>query len=239
MEKKELKLQPRLACIADCVPQGARLADVGTDHGYLPVYLLQRGKIASAIASDLREEPLAHAKRTAREFGVFEHIDFRLCSGLDGIRETEVDTVVLAGMGGELIVKLLEAAPWTRKIPLTLILQPQTKAEVLRMWLCENGYRFTSEKLVRDKGTLYAVMCVTAGESEVLSEQQAYAGVLLDDDALYGEFLAERIKKFTRAIEGMESARECDQGALFPLRALREQLTIKKGEWENAKRGRD
>lgn len=233
MDMKELKLQPRLACIASLVPRGAHLADVGTDHGYLPVYLLRCGAIASAIASDLRPEPLAHAKRSAAEYGVEENIDFRLCSGLDAISPDEVDTIVIAGMGGELIVKLLEAAPWTREKELTLILQPQTKAEVLRRWLAENGCRFKKETLVRDKGTLYAIMCVTAGESRPLSEAEAHAGVLLAQDALYGEFLDERIMKLSRAIAGMESAKERDEAELAQLRALRAVLTEKREEWDD------
>ena len=96
MDLKELRLQPRLAHIASLVPQDARLADVGTDHGYLPVYLLRRGAIKSAIASDLRSEPLAHAKRSAAEYGIEENLDFRLCSGLDCISPDEADTIVIA-----------------------------------------------------------------------------------------------------------------------------------------------
>ena len=77
--EKELKLQPRLACLAACVPEGARLADVGTDHGYVPVRLLQEKKITYAIASDIGREPLEHARRTAAEYEISEGIDFRLC----------------------------------------------------------------------------------------------------------------------------------------------------------------
>ena len=84
--KKELQLQPRLQCLADLVPQGARLADVGTDHGYLPVWLLQRGRMESAIASDINALPLDHARATAREYGVTERMDFRLCPGLAKIK---------------------------------------------------------------------------------------------------------------------------------------------------------
>ncbi len=233
MDMKELRLQPRLACIASLVPHGARLADVGTDHGYLPVFLLQRGAIKSAIASDLRPEPLAHARRSAKEYGVEEKIDFRLCSGLEAIAPAEVDTIVIAGMGGELIVKLLEAAPWTRESVLTLILQPQTKSEMLRKWLAEKGYSFTKETLVRDKGTLYAVLCVTAGESRRLTEAEAYAGVALDSDPLYGEFLDERITKLSHAIAGMESAKERNEAELSRLCALKEALERKREEWND------
>lgn len=233
MDTKELKLQPRLACIASLVPEGARLADVGTDHGYLPVYLLQQGKIKSAIASDLRSEPLAHAKRSAKEYGVEDKIDFRLCSGLDAILPDEVDTVVIAGMGGELIVKLLEAAAWTRERALTLILQPQSKPEVLRKWLAEKGYSFTNETLVRDKGTLYAVLCLTAGKGEALSEVEAHVGVLLEKDPLYGEFLDERITKLERAITGMENAREHDEEELTRLRSLKAAFIEKREGWND------
>ena len=113
--EKELQLQPRLQCIASLVPQGARLADVGTDHGYLPVWLLQHGRIESAIASDINALPLDHARATAREYGVTERMDFRLCPGLAKIKAEECDAIAIAGMGGETILGILEAAPWTHE----------------------------------------------------------------------------------------------------------------------------
>ena len=105
--EKELQLQPRLQCIASLVPQGARLADVGTDHGYLPVWLLQHGRIESAIASDINALPLDHARATAREYGVTERMDFRLCPGLAKIKAEECDAIAIAGMGGETIAQIL------------------------------------------------------------------------------------------------------------------------------------
>lgn len=90
---------------------GGRLADIGTDHGYLPVWLLQEGRIPSAIASDVGAEPLEHARRTAEEYET-QGLDFRLCDGLSGIEPEETDTVVIAGMGGETIRDILRAAPW-------------------------------------------------------------------------------------------------------------------------------
>ena len=106
---KHLQLQPRLRLLADMVPQGARLADIGTDHGYLPVWLMQQGRIASAIAADIGPEPLAHARRTAEEYGTA--LDLRLCDGLRGIAAHEADTVVMAGMGGETIIHILTDSP--------------------------------------------------------------------------------------------------------------------------------
>ena len=128
MGNKFLQLQPRLQLLADLVPQDARFADIGTDHGYLPVWLLQQGRIVSAIAADIGEEPLQHARRTAEEYGIGK-IEFRLCDGLKGIQPQEADTIVIAGMGGETMIHILSAAPWT-KVPgaVTLLLQPMTKA---------------------------------------------------------------------------------------------------------------
>ena len=152
---RALGLPPRLRLIANWVPEGAYLADVGTDHGYLPTWLLLRGSIRGAIASDLRKGPLERAKATGALYGV-ERIDYRLCDGLSGIRRTEVDTVVIAGMGGETMLSVLKGAPWTADGQHTLLLQPQTHEELVRAYLANNGFMITREALVQDRGTLYA-----------------------------------------------------------------------------------
>lgn len=206
--EKQLQLQPRLQLLADMVPAGCRLADVGTDHGYLPVWLLQRGRIRGAIAADIGAEPLAHARRTAEEYGVGD-IDFRLCDGLSGIAAEEVDTVVIAGMGGETIMAILSGAPWTKDGAHTLLLQPMTKAAELRHWLTVNGYRFTDERLVWDKNYLYPVLKVTGGESQKLTELQALTGVMLEEDPLYGDYLRQHEEKLRDIAAGLRrSGRE-------------------------------
>ena len=228
--EKELQLQPRLQCIASLVPQGARLADVGTDHGYLPVWLLQHGRIESAIASDINALPLDHARATAREYGVTEKIDFRLCPGLAKLRPEECDTVLIAGMGGETIWGILAAAPWTRDGRHTLLLQPQTKIEELRLRLCENGYAVTREHLVRDKGKLYVVMTVTAGERYTPGAEQLYGGLALEREALYGDYLAHQIARLRRRAEGL---RQSGSGEADGFAALADALEAKKGKWEH------
>ena len=154
---KHLELTPRLQLLADWVPQGAQLADVGTDHAYLPVWLSLHGRVTCAIASDLRKGPLERARLTGSTYGA-EHIDYRLCNGLADIRGDEVDTVAIAGMGGETIASILAAAPWTKDGQHTLLLQPMTRSAQLRQFLMENGYEITREALVRDRGTIYPVM---------------------------------------------------------------------------------
>ena len=131
---KHLELTPRLQLLADWVPQGARLADVGTDHAYLPVWLSLHGRVSCAIASDLRKGPLERARLTGKTYGA-ENIDYRLCNGLVDIRGEEVDTVAIAGMGGETIASILADAPWTKDGQHTLLLQPMTRSSQLRQFL--------------------------------------------------------------------------------------------------------
>ena len=123
---KKIELSPRLRMVAGLVPPGSRLADVGTDHAYLPAALIQEGTIPAAIAADLRQGPLNRAKTTVRECELTGKVAFRLCSGLEGIRPEEADAVAIAGMGGETIAEILAAAPWTRERDVPLVLQPMS-----------------------------------------------------------------------------------------------------------------
>ena len=204
-----LALQPRLQLISTLVPQNAKLADVGTDHGYLPIYLLQVGRISSAIATDIGVEPLAHARRTAKECEITD-ISFRCCDGLRDVAPHEVDTVVIAGMGGETICHILQEAKWTKDAARLLLLQPMTKTELLREWLCANGYRIMREQFVRDKGILYTVLSVCGGEAENLTLAEVYGGVHAQDDPLYRTYLQERIGKIRYALSGLSRATRPD-----------------------------
>lgn len=229
-----LTLQPRLRAIADLVPAGCRLADVGTDHGYIPAALLLEGRISGAIASDIGKEPLEHAARTARQWGVADRMELRLCDGLRDIAPGEADTVVIAGMGGDNIVEILAAAPWTREGTL-LLLQPMSRAETLRRWLPENGYAALAEALVLDKGTIYPILSVRGGEMPPATDAQAYGGFLLAEDPLWGAYLEDRILRLRKAAAGLARAR--DEGLerrreMFL--AVAEMLTVWKGEWERA-----
>lgn len=228
--ERRLQLQPRLQLLADMVPEGCRLADVGTDHGYLPVYLLQRRRIRGAVAVDIGAEPLAHARRTAEAYGV-EGIDFRLCDGLRDIAPDEVDTVVIAGMGGETIIHILESAPWTRGC--TLLLQPQTKIELLRAWLREHGYAADAERLVEDKGKLYLVLAVRGAEPGTASVLEQYGGFCLEGDPLYGAYLTRQIARLRRRAEGIRESRGEETQALLSLAA---QLEEKKEVWQHGGR---
>ncbi len=213
MDRKQLALQPRLHMLARLVPDGCRLTDVGTDHGYLPVALLQQGRITAAIASDIGAEPLEHARRTAMQYGV-DGMDFRLCAGLSGVAPEEADVIVIAGMGGETIISILQDAPWTADGGHRLLLQPMTKAAALRHWLADNGYTFTDEHLVEDKGRIYPILCVKGGVFRPLTEAEALCGVLLADDPLYAAYLTEHIIKLRRSAEGLRRSSDPSGGRL-------------------------
>lgn len=203
---RRLELSPRLRTAADLVPEGARLADVGTDHAYLPAALILEGKIPWAVAADLRRGPLDRARATVREYGLTDRVDFRLCDGLTGIRPGEVDAVAIAGMGGETIAAILSAAPWTREEDVPLILQPMSSMHDLRGWLQENGYKIEEERLAREGDALYAALSVHAGEMASLSPAELWAGKNTNAP-LRGEWLDRWIARTRQAVDGLARAR--------------------------------
>ena len=205
---KKPELQPRLRMLAELVPQGARLADIGTDHAYVPVTLLLEGRISSAIASDIAEEPLQHARRTAKDYGIKTGLSFRHTAGLMGYQPGEADCYLIAGMGGETIEHILKAASWMKEEDALLILQPQTKQEKLRLWLTENGYRIEKEQLVLDKQMLYNIFLVCSGKSAPLSELEAYSGVELSHDPLYGLYIERQLRRLKQTLEGLRRGKE-------------------------------
>ncbi len=156
------KLTPRLTACAEFVSNGACVIDVGTDHAYLPIWLYLTGKISSAIASDIHAEPLERAEVNIRKYGLSAQISTALGDGLSTHKDTDCDTVIIAGMGGDTICHILRETPWAKEK--TLILQPMTNSAKLRRFLRENGYIIVDETLAREERRLYSVMKVTAGE---------------------------------------------------------------------------
>lgn len=213
-----MELTPRLQIIANQVPQGTRLADVGTDHGFLPVWLLLNGRIDQAIAADLREGPLNRSKETAQHSGVAEKISFRLCDGLSAIAPEEVDTVAIAGMGGETIASILGAAPWTRNGKL-LLLQPMTGFAQLRRWLQDNGYTIVNEQIVREGKKLYSIWNARGGDMLPLLPAELWAG-RQSHDPLRGEYLALIKGKAKKALSGQQAASAPNEAVIEELKVV-------------------
>lgn len=154
------ELEGRLLAVAAEVREGAYLADVGTDHAYLPIYLMQKGRLCHAVASDIRRGPLSRADENIRGAGLSEKIETLLTDGLHGIERHPVTDIVIAGMGGQMIAAILENAPFVRQRPVRLILQPMQNIPELRSYLA-NGYRIERETLVAEEKKLYTVLTVT------------------------------------------------------------------------------
>ena len=203
----KLELSPRLSAVAQLVPDGARLADIGTDHAYLPVRLLLEGRISRAIAADIRPGPLDHAKCTAREYGVYDCLDFRLCDGLSAINIGDCDTVTIAGMGGETIANILSQALWTRS-GVRLILQPQSTQNVLRQFLCENGFSILRESVVREGERWYPILLVRGGKMESLSPGEAVAGrpETWIDQPERADYLRWLLRRIRQQLDGIRKA---------------------------------
>ena len=152
--------------------------------------------------------------RAAEEYGAA--LDLRLCDGLRGIAPHEADTVVMAGMGGETIIHILTDSPWPRDSGCTLLLQPQTKVELLRRWISENGYVCRDERLVWDKGKLYVVLQMTAGEPFTPDEVRLYGGLHLEGDPLYGDYLDAQLHRLRRQLDGLRHSREGEDCGTLP-----------------------
>ena len=231
---RKMELSPRLRSVAELVPPGAKFADVGTDHAYLPVWLLQRGVIRHAVASDLRHGPLDRARQTAEKYGLSGQMEFRLCDGLSGIAPEEADTIAIAGMGGETIASILAAAPWTRERDCLLLLQPMSAQPFLRRWLQEHGYVIRRETLSREGSSLYVTLEARAGRAEELTPAELWAGRQNrgEEAPLRADYLEKLLRQTERAAEGLrQSSRESDRARLAELEQVRRGLTEMKEEW--------
>ena len=159
-----IKLSKRLAMVASFVPKGSRIADIGTDHGYLPICLVEQGICPGAVAMDVGRGPLGRANAHIREHGLSGVIETRLSDGLARLRPGEADTVVMAGMGGQLVIHILENGRHMWESLENLILSPQSDLAQVRRWLEENGFQIEREDMVLDEGKYYTAMLAKKGK---------------------------------------------------------------------------
>lgn len=203
-------MDKRLHRIAQLIPAGKGFVDVGTDHGYLPVYMLDHGYMGKVIASDINEVPLSCAVRNAEKAQYDDKIGFILCDGLDERVSDEVDTIVIAGMGGDTICGILDRAEWCMDSRYKLILQPMSKAEILRYWLSYNDFEITDEVFVDDCGTVYQIICAIYGKRCTLSDAELFIGrhELVRTQPIYKKLLDSNILKFERLVKGLGHSAE-------------------------------
>ena len=227
-----LRMDQRLSAVFGMIRPGRGVIDVGTDHGYLPVKLACECYPGYIFASDLREGPLAAARRSAAQAGVSDRIQFLLSDGLDACPPDAVDTIVIAGMGGDTICGILDRAEWCMDPAYRLILQPMSKAEVLRYWLCNNGFFIEEERLVEDCDTIYQIFAaVFTNQNEALSDAELWLGKRgMAEPELYQKLVQYEIRRIERRIIGISTSTSEDlqrqlaalQHRLLELQALRE-----------------
>lgn len=197
---KQVMLSKRLQMLADMVSEGKRLVDVGCDHGFLSIWLVQQGKCPRALAMDVRKGPLAAAQAHVEEVGLGSYIETRLSDGLKAYSAGEADSMVCAGMGGPLMAKILTDSFEKAKSLKELILQPQSEIREFREFLRLNGFRIVAEDAVIDEGKYYfAMKAVPVSEADILGESvETGENTVVTDDKTqqlydtYGRFLLQQ-----------------------------------------------
>jgi tRNA (adenine22-N1)-methyltransferase len=207
-----MKLDSRLMAIADLVRKDKIFADIGTDHAYLPVYLVEKGIIKKAIAADLRVGPLENAKEAVVSYGYSDQIELRLSDGLDNFIENEVEEIAVAGMGGLLISSFVERTQWLKNENIHLILQPMTHVEELRKTLFDNGFVIDKEVVAKDGDKLYIILSVHFYEGQTAyTDLDLIVGKLpYNDDVLSKEYLNKIYDKYNKKLVALKKAeKEC------------------------------
>ena len=225
-----MELSKRLQAVADLVSEGLVVADVGTDHGYIPIYLIETKKSPKAFAMDVNKGPLLRAKEHIAEHGLETRIETRLSDGVRALQKGECDCVVVAGMGGALTIKIMEEGKDIFRSLKEFVLQPQSELQKVRAYLCENAYFIVEENMVLDDGKFYPMFRVINGQSEeyhaielcygkllleqknavlktFLQKEKAVKELILSNlEQSFGEHIETRRKEIQEELEGIEYA---------------------------------
>lgn len=202
-----MELSKRLMTVAGGVTRGNRLADIGTDHGYIPIYLVQEGICPSAIAMDVNQGPLDRADAHIKDYQLEDKIKTRLSNGLEKLDPCEADSIVIAGMGGALMTDILTRGIHVVKAGKEFILQPQSEIFKVRHFLHENGYRIVNEQIVKEDGKYYFIIKAVPGQ-ESYEEEYLYeygACLLAKKDELMLEYLDREMHKYRNIMESLKA----------------------------------
>lgn len=161
-----MQISERLRAVSEMVTEGNRIADIGTDHGYVPIWLLKQGRIPKAIGMDVRPGPLAHAKENRKQYGVEDKMELRLSDGLSSYQCGEADCIVIAGMGGELMLSILKEGREKLLGVQELVLSPQSEIRKVREYLADEGFRLEREVMLKEDGKYYVIMKAVPGEND-------------------------------------------------------------------------
>lgn len=190
-----MKLSARLQCVASFVTPSYRLADIGTDHGYVPIYLVSNGIVPSAIAMDINKGPLERAEEHIKAEGLEDKISLRLSNGLEKLNKNEVDAVLIAGMGGALIIDILKRGKQILEGVKELILSPHSEIDEVRKYVLSNNYIITEEEMIYDASKYYVIMKCIPKDEIILNSGNESSDIQLEHyeeyEYLYGKRLIE------------------------------------------------
>ncbi len=183
-----LQLSKRMQAVADLAEEVDVLADVGTDHAYIPIYMAECGKLKKAIAMDINQGPLMRARDHIQQYGVSDYIETRLSDGLNALKPGEADTIVIAGMGGALMERILTQGETVAHMARRLVLQPQSELLAFRCFLLEHGYQIVAEDMVYEENKFYTIMA-----AKPMQVNQQVSGCCLSQTELkYGPLLIQK-----------------------------------------------
>lgn len=202
-----MKLSKRLMNVASFVTEGSNIADIGTDHGFIPIYLVKKNLVKNALAMDVGKGPLERAALHIREEGLEDRIQTRLSDGLEKLKSGEADSIVIAGMGGDLIVRILAGGESVLPSIKELILSPQSEPEKVRFYLQENGFTIIREAMLLDEEKYYTVIKAVKGfMAEQSPIELRYGKYLLDErDSVLIQYLNKEKRKFEAVREDLQN----------------------------------
>lgn len=228
-----MNIGSRLETIGSMVPQGSVLADIGTDHAYLPVWLIERGQIKRAIAGDIAAGPCQAARFTVAMHNLQDKVEVRMGSGLAVVKPGEVNCITIAGMGASTMISILEADMEVAASADLLVLQPMAGAASLRQWLCENGWEIADEELVDDPPHFYEIICARRGEKKNYSAAQYVVGPLLIEKQhpLLSQQFARQLTVCEQLLANMGRSERARQSTKYQeVQALKNALEVMKNE---------
>ena len=205
-----LKISERLATVAGLIPQGSDFVDIGTDHGYVPIWLLQNGRIRSAIAMDVNKGPLARAKENRDKYGFTDVMDIRLSNGFEKLKPGEGESVLIAGMGGPLMIRIIEEGRTNASSIQTWVLQPQSEIPSVRRYLHEHGFVIVEEIMLKDEGKYYMAMKAIVAEANPWTDLEYLFGKFLLEEKhpVLHEFILKEIQVYERIEKQLEDSNQ-------------------------------
>lgn len=205
-------MTPRLMAVANMVNNSESVADIGTDHGYVPVHLVLNNMTKCALAMDINEGPLARADENIKRFQLSEKIKTRLSDGLTGLEDNEVDTVIIAGMGGILINNIIDKDKERLSSVKKYILQPMTAIEETRKYLEKNGFEIIDEVLAKEGEKIYTVISAVPGRMKIEKEINYYIGeqLIKNRDKILPEYIKGKIYEYEKAVLSMKNAQSSE-----------------------------